>query len=521
MSRPLTPEAIALFLDNACPDHHVRGATDHVRAEHTALRLLSQYPEIATANFYTAVVCGDLDNVNRALAADPGWATRPNGEAGFGRTESGGENDLVKQEWGSKGWEPLSYLCFTRLSLPSVTDNAVAIARALLDHGADPNVYFMAGNSRYTPLTGVIGEGEEGRPAHQQRDALVRLLLERGANPYDIQVVYNIHFNGKVLWFLETIYDHAMRTGRAADWADPEWQMLNAGGYGTGARWFLDAAVEHNDVQLAEWCLSHGANPNSPPGQRRNRQRPLYEEALFRGHIEVAETLVRYGATRTSMPLNPMQTLITACLRGDKDAIRDEIAKHPEFLKSHDALFAATRYNRREAVELLLNLGTSPNVESPEGERALHIAAYDDAVDVGELLIARGAEVDPIGRQYDNTPLGGAMHCRSARMIALLARHSRSAWEVGYSGHVDRLRELLAEKPERARGYDGETLLMYLPPDDEAKAMEVARLLLDHGADPTIKDPQGKTAADRAERNAMDEVASFLRDAEKQRQAGY
>ncbi len=109
------------------------------------------------------------------------------------------------------------------------------------------------------------------------------------------------------------------------------------------------------------------------------------------------------------------------------------------------------------------------------------------------------------------------MHCQSTRMIDLLARHSRSAWEVGYAGHVDRLRELLAEKPERARGYDGETLLMYLPPDDEAKAMEVARLLLEHGADPTIRDPQGKTAADRAERNAMYRVAAFLRDAERRR----
>jgi hypothetical protein len=54
--------------------------------------------------------------------------------------------------------------------------------------------------------------------------------------------------------------------------------------------------------------------------------------------------------------------------------------------------------------------------------------------------------------------------------------------EVGYSDHVDRLRELLAEKPERARGYDGETLLMYLPPDDETMAIRVATLLLEHGA---------------------------------------
>ena len=245
--------------------------------------------------------------------------------------------------------------------------------------------------------------------------------------------------------------------------------------------------------------------------------RSLYDEAMFRGHQAVAELLVRYGAKRSAMALSPVQTLVAACLRWDAVAIRAAIAAHPEFLKSHEALFAAAKYNRRAAAELLLDLGTSPDIESPQGERALHIAAYDDAVDVGDLLIARGAEVDPIGRQYDNTPLGGAMHCRSARMIDLLARHTRSAWEAGFAGYVDRLRDLLAEKPERARGYDGETLLMYLPLDDEDKAMEAARLLLEHGADPTIRDPQGKTAADRAERNAMYRVAAFLRAAEASR----
>jgi ankyrin repeat protein len=506
---------VSRFLDNACPDHHVRGGSDHVRAEHTAMRLLANHPEIATANFYTAMVCGDLQTVTRMLADDPAWVARRNGEASDERARSGGEGDLVRRDWGAKGWEPLLYVCSTRLPLPAVTDNAVAIARVLLDHGADPNVYFMAGNSHYTPLVGAIGEGEEGRPRHQQRDALVRLLLERGANPYDQQVVYNIHFEGKVLWFLELIYQHAMRTGRAADWADPEWMMLNAGSYGSGARWFLETAIEHDDEVLAEWCLSHGANPNSPAGPgRRDHQHSLYEEAMFRGHTRVADVLLRYGARRSSIAVSPTQSLVSACIRNDTAAIRAEIARHPEFLRSHEPLLAAAQYDRREAAELLLDLGTPPNVESPVGERALHIAAYHDAVNVGELLIARGADVDPIGRQYDNTPLGGAMHCRSARMIALLSGHSRSAWEVGYAGHVDRLRELLTERPERARGYDGETLLMYVPPDDETKAIAVARLLLEHGADPTIRDPQGLTAADRAERNAMYQLAALLREAE-------
>ena len=76
--------------------------------------------------------------------------------------------------------------------------------------------------------------------------------------------------------------------------------MLGCGGYGSGARWHLDIAVGHNDLELAKWCLSHGANPNAAPGpQRRNRQRSLYDEAIFRGHPEMAELLVRYGAKRS------------------------------------------------------------------------------------------------------------------------------------------------------------------------------------------------------------------------------
>jgi ankyrin repeat protein len=510
-----TPADVSRFLDNACPDHHVRGGGDHVRAEHTALRLLERYPEIAGANFYTAVVCGDLDAVKRALDEDPGWATRTSGEPGTGRTDVGGEGDLLKRDWGSKGWQPLSYLCFTRLSLPAASDDAVAIARALLDHGADPNVYFMAGSSHYTPLVGAIGEGEESRPPHPQRDALVELLLSRGGNPYDQQVLYNIGFNGNVLWFLETIYAHSLRTGRTADWTDPEWPMLDMGGYGLGARWHLSHAIEHDDVKLAEWCLTHGANPNAQAPRRSRDQRSLYDIAVSRGRSEIATLLASHGASRSPISVSPMQRLVAACRRSDLKAIREEIAASPEFVQSAEPLFAAAQYNRRDAAELLLDLGTSPDIESRDGERALHIAAYHDSSDVAELLISRGATVDPIGRKYDNTPLGGAMHCRSRKMIALLSRSSRSAWEVGYAGNVERLRELLTEKPERARATgDGETLLMWLPPHDEATALQVATLLLDNGADPRVRDPRGMTAADRAERNAMYEVSAFLRERE-------
>jgi ankyrin repeat protein len=233
---------------------------------------------------------------------------------------------------------------------------------------------------------------------------------------------------------------------------------------------------------------------------------------MMRGRTELADLLVRRGAVRTATALDPRQKLLAACRSSDTRTIREEVERHPEHLKSSEPLFAAARHNQRAAAELLLDLGTSPDIESPGGERALHIAAYDDSVEVAALLIARGAQVDPIGRKYQNTPLGGALHCRSLRTIDLLCRHSRSIWELGYAGSVDRVRELLSERPEAARATgDGETLLMWLPPHDESKALELAQLLLEHGADASVRDAQNMTAADRAERNAMFEVAALLR----------
>ena len=73
-----------------------------------------------------------------------------------------------------------------------------------------PTPIFMAGDSHYTPLVGVIGEGEEDRPPHPRRDELARLLLERGAEPYDGQVIYNIHFHGKILWWLKLMYEFSV-----------------------------------------------------------------------------------------------------------------------------------------------------------------------------------------------------------------------------------------------------------------------------------------------------------------------
>ena len=182
-------EREAWFFQNACPDHTVRGGPAHLMASHITDRLLERDPNIATDSFYSAVACGNLEEVERVLAERPQAAV---------------------EKGGPKGWEPLLYLAFSRVPRPAVRDNAVAIATALLDKGADSNVFFDAGDSAYTPLVGVVGEGEEERPAHPQRDDLAKLFLERGTKPYDQQVVYNIHFHGDVLWYLKLMHEASL-----------------------------------------------------------------------------------------------------------------------------------------------------------------------------------------------------------------------------------------------------------------------------------------------------------------------
>jgi ankyrin repeat protein len=511
------PELVLRFLDFACPDHHVRGRPAHRIARHAALRILNRHPEIARHNLDTSVVCGELDEVQRILREQPQLALVDSAAPSPDRSGPGSTRD-IDSDMGPKGWTPLLYLCFTRLDLPKATENALEIARLLLDHGADPNAYFMAGSSRYTPLTGVIGEGEENRPPHPCRDQLTHLLLERGAEPYDTQVIYNIHFHGKILWYVKLMYEFSVRAGCAADWNDPEWHMLDMGGYGTGARWHLQTAVEHNDLELAEWCLQHGANPNSPPTRNPTLpQKTLYEQAVRLGNIEMSELFARYGADRRTVRLRGIDAFISACFRLDRAKAEAQIAKHPEYKTSPTAMHRAAARDCADVVELLLALGVSPDIEDPHAgnQRPLHAAAYNGAEFVTRLLIQRGAQIDPLDSTHQATPLFFAIWAQQNRTTTWLSRYSRDVHALTFLGNLERVREVLRAEPQLALT-PGETTPLFWLPEDERRAIELVDLLLSCGVDAKFRrKPDGKTAAQIARRRGLDRAADRLEAAER------
>jgi uncharacterized protein len=439
--KPVDPPAdvVAAFLEFACWDHHVHGMGDHRRADLAAQRLLSQHPEIARSSIYTSVVCGEIDDVRRRIASDV---------------------QVARDSGGPRGWTPILYLCFTRFSHPSTLDNAVAIGRLLLDAGANPNDFYMAGSAPYTALVGAAGEGEQESPRQPWAAAMFELLLERGAKPFDQQVLYNTHFRGDVLWWLDLVWKYTRDTELAAAWNDPEWRMLDMGNYGTGARFLEDLADKKRDTRLREWIAAHGAK---------------------------STTHAKVPTNRRDRDPGPLDDLFTAAARDDVDA-----------------------------VARLLDAGVPIEIEDNTKQRALHVAAAANAVNVAKLLLERGADVDPVEKRFTATPIGFASYYHHIAMLDLLSTRSRDLYDLCFEGYVDRVREVLHEDPRRATSLPSPLLWL---PEDEDKALAIADMLLNAGADAGRRNISGQTPADVAERRGMLRLAARLRQGESARPA--
>jgi ankyrin repeat protein len=196
----------------------------------------------------------------------------------------------------------------------------------------------------------------------------------------------------------------------------------------------------------------------------------------------------------------------------DRQRLGEMLARYPHFLTDRRVLDGAIAADRDDILALLLDLGVSPNVADIRGTAALHMAAAQGAEKCARLLIDRGADVDARESSYGGSPLTWAAHFGQQHMIELLGPHARDVWHLTYTGRFDRLRTLLREDPQRATvvNSDGHTPLMWLP-DDASAAFRIAKLLLEHGADPSRLNDEGMTAADIAERRGMTEVGVLLR----------
>jgi uncharacterized protein len=446
-----------------------------------AERLFVRHPEVAALDLYCAVAAGNLDEVKRRLADDPKAASR-----------AGGPFD----------WPPLLYLAYLRW--PGGAARSVDVARALLDCGADPNAIWRDDwGTPFKVLTGVVGLGEGVQPPHERADELAELLLERGADPFDTQILYDTAVVSDDTHWLDVLWTHSERIG-----VTDKWRTVLVGEK-MPVSWLdliLSIAVSYNHPRRAAWALARGASPNGPHAYSKRRQK---DEALLYGHSAMAELLERHGASGAA-PADEVAFGI-ACRNLDRAEIRRLAALHPEYLRNAELMLTAARENRRDLVELLLDLGMDVDVADEGETRALNLAAGNGAIDVMKLLLERGADVDRPTKHYGG-PLGFAGHFGQRAAAEVLAPRSRDVHNLVWLGMKERLRELFATEPELANlvhSHDGLTPLFSLPLD-ETRALDMAEFLLEHGADPRFRGKDGDTPADGARKRGFASVAELL-----------
>lgn len=449
-----------------------------------ARRILVRSPEIATRDAYIAAATGNIDEIGRRLAADPDVATR---------------------KAGPFDWEPLLYVAYARL--PGGETHALDLAQLLLDHGANPNAQFDDGwGNPFKVLTGVIGHGEGNRPPHPQARELALLLIERGADPYDSQALYDTSIAGDDTTWLDLLWTASERHDRLGKWRESSASSISGNVPLSALDYLLGNAVTSNHLKRAEWLLTHGA---SADGVHAYTNRPLREEALINGHAVMADLLLRHGAR--PLPLGGQSAFQAACLQLDRDTARKLARQHPEYLQNAAPMLIAALQGRADVIALLLELGMDVDIADETGQRGLHNAVAGGSIDVVKLLVARGADIDRPTTRFGGA-MGFAAHFERRDIASFLLPLSRDVFNLTYLGMAKRLRELFAEDPRLANAVAPRTGItpLFCLPDDEDEAVAMTILLLEHGADPTVVNKEGLTAVQDARRRGLIDAADLM-----------
>jgi ankyrin repeat protein len=481
------PESAAdLFPRVACLTY-ARFRVNQTEAE----RLLVENPDLAATGIYLAAVIGDVEQVRIHLDRDP---------------------SLLNRKGGPFHWEPLLYACYSRFVSPDPAHSLLDVARLLVERGADSNAGFLhSGTYPFTALTGAFGRGEDwnNQPPHGQWRELATLLLDHGADPNDLQSLYNRHFTPDNE-HLQMLLAYGLGTDRGGPWfarmhGDPSPITLAESEMATAARNGFSARVR--------LLVEHGVNVDARRGPRGHT---AYEEAVRAGHAAIADYLLQHGATKIA--LDSLQAFSIACASGRRGEVHARLEEDPGLLErlGHkgriELLHRAA--HRFDSIRLVVELGVDINAMVPGTEMdrtLLHNAAAMSTIPVIRFLLGLGADPNLLDLPFHSTPIGWALY-HGRRDNAEFLLPLTGIFDAVRCGALDRIVTLLDEDPSRIKAIDaaGNPLPLMLTPM-VSNLNAVVALLTQRGVDWTARNKEGVTILDRAAGMGWSELADVLR----------
>ncbi len=406
-------------------------------------QLLAQEPDLPEHNLGLQIALYRREAVLSALAADSSAATR-----------------LVGIR------SPILHLAFSRhhKRAPELRDDMLAIAKALVDAGADVNDGYP-----FEPDSEHLLSALYGALAHADNMVLARWLLEHGATPDDNESLYHATELGHLDGLHLLLEYKAKPTGtnalpRAIDFNNAEMVrlLLKAGAnpdeavldhpsgepidtipalHQTARRWASG--------EICALLLDHGADP------RRvwHGHTPFATAQIF-GNAPVAEALASMGH---ATPLDPTEEALAHCAKGknygqiDSGALTDEdkailtqVVLQPGRLPHLKALVAA---------------GFDPNVPDHMGMTPLHSAVWAGLSDYTEFFLSLAPDLRHVNA-YGGDAFGTLIHgadnrlntderdhigCADLLFAAGMRPKSEDLRMIGYAPLAEHLEDRMAE----------------------------------------------------------------------------
>jgi ankyrin repeat protein len=475
--------------------------------------------ELSTTPLHEAAANGDLAKVQQLLRPRL-WGTRidVNARDGFGATalheaaEAGHKEvaefliakgaDVNAKTHGEASvragdtvaWH-MEYTC-TPLHLAAEAGHK-DVVELLIAHGADINAKDHGGE---TALHKAAGGG------HQE---IVQLLLDKGADAsaadkmgltpqakalHDGKVFDTIRLSG-------TIHGAAMSGNVAAvkKFLQDKPSLLNA--RDPEGRTPLFVAVGNGRAEVVKLLLSMGADANA--GNSQEGPRPsLFGPAVFKsksplfvavekGHADIVDLLIAAGANvNAKNDEGEVTALYEATRRKDAEIVERLLKAGADVnvqLKRGGGtpLLLAAALGDKRIVEMLVAKGADLSFKPPSGSTVLHEAAKSGQKDVVEFLLTRNVDLNAVD-SFGRTPLDDACQkLNNNAVVRVLLEHNANPNTKDVENSPLRLAVGL-------------------------KDLEMAGLLLDHGADPNLADRFGETPLHRAVSNGQIEMVRLL-----------
>jgi ankyrin repeat protein len=278
-------------------------------------------------------------------------------------------------------------------------------------------------------------------------------------------------------------------------------------------------AASHGDMEIVRLLVDGGADVDPVDGRGFT---PLIYSAE-RGHTELARYLLSKGALANRHTRDGRTALHFAAENGNAEIVSALLAKGAQpsqtFDKVQPVLQSAVLNGHDKVIETLLEAGADPNLHAPGTTPLLGIAAYEGQLETVKLLLKYGADVNStsggrsaihyaVEKNYHQI-LSALVLC-GADIELTDAETNQTPLQIAVEGnHIETVETLL----EAGADADAEASPMSPPLIRAARLgyLEIAKLLILHGADVNIRDGEW-TPLRFAEYGNHKEVAEFLRE---------